>query len=365
MIDYKLISADDHMDLWSLPPDLFVNRVPAKMRDRAPQVVDMPQGKMWKAGESVLGPSGRARGSTVRMAVDKAGLENADTRPSTPALRLQDMDRDHIEAEVIYGAVRGFSIADVEVKEACVRAYNDWALEFNAQAPQRLCVLSYLPVHSPEASVKELRRVAAAGHRGTVFEAFQASAPIWDARWSAMWQAVEETGLPLSVHLGSGTSMLKNTQGSWEFPAFVTVAPMQMDEALAALIFNGSLERHPNFKLVLGESGLGWLPYVIERLDREQDNHGAGAKDYRIQMRASEIFRRQVYATFEEDTFGVKHCIPAIGEDNVMWASDYPHPDSTFPHSRESVERDFAGVDARLTRKVVRETAAKLYGFKA
>ena len=128
-------------------------------------------------------------------------------------------------------------------------------------------------------------------------------------------------------------------------------------------VFSGALERHPGLKLVLGESGIGWVPYVIERMDLEWVNHTPNAQDYKITTRPSEVFSRQVYATYEEDRIGVT-LIPEVGVDNVMWASDYPHPDSTFPHSMWAIEEQFATMDPAIKRKVTSETAARLYGFE-
>ena len=114
-------------------------------------------------------------------------------------------------------------------------------------------------------------------------------------------------------------------------------------------------------RLVLGESGLGWVPYVLERMDKEFHNHKV--KDITLSALPSEIFRRQCYATFEDDHLGVK-LIPYIGANNVMWASDYPHPDSTFPHSQKVIKEVFEGIDTETIRKVTCENAAKLYKVK-
>jgi predicted TIM-barrel fold metal-dependent hydrolase len=159
-----------------------------------------------------------------------------------------------------------------------------------------------------------------------------------------------------------GTSMLKPAYLSWEMAAFSAVGPMQLDEPLAAMVFSGALERHPTLRLVLAESGIGWLPYFVTRMDGAAAKHTAKAADYQLRAKPSEIFHRQVYATFEEEPLGPT-LIPLLGPDCFMWASDYPHPDSTFPHSRAAVAEAFAGLDAALVRKVTIENCAHLYGF--
>ena len=146
-------------------------------------------------------------------------------------------------------------------------------------------------------------------------------------------------------------------------PAMVAVIPMQLDEMLAGMIFSGILEQRPNVKLVLGEGGLGWVPYVIERLDHEHHKYYEQVKDHRLSMLPSEIFARQVYLTYEDEQIGVE-LIPRIGVENVMWASDYPHGDSTWPHSRKALaESPLATHGPDVLRKVTCETAARVYGF--
>ena len=115
-------------------------------------------------------------------------------------------------------------------------------------------------------------------------------------------------------------------------------------------------------RLVLAESGIGWLPYFVSRMDQAAEKHVPNATDYKIQMKPSEIFRRQVYATFEEEPLGPE-LLPLLGPDNFMWASDYPHPDSTFPHSREAVAQAFGDSTSRSLRGSPQTNCARLYGF--
>jgi predicted TIM-barrel fold metal-dependent hydrolase len=113
---------------------------------------------------------------------------------------------------------------------------------------------------------------------------------------------------------------------------------------------------------VLAESGIGWLPYFVHRMDQAAEKHVAKAHDYRLQAKPSEIFRRQVYATFEEEPLGPS-LLPLLGPDNFMWASDYPRPDSTFPRSRQAIAEAFAGLDAAFVEQVTATNCARLYGF--
>src|SRR5262249_38266482 len=228
--------------------------------------------------------------------------------------------------------------------------------------PQGLCVLAMLPADDPAAAAREVERVATRGHRGVQLGHFEAATPVHDPAWEPLWGACAETGLPLSFHLIGGTYLLHIKPGSWEMAAFAAVAPMQLDEVLSAGGEGRIPARPPRLRVVLGESGIGWVPYVLERMEAELDKYAGRIRDHRPSLRPTELFRRQVYVTFEEDRLGVR-LIPHLGADNVMWASDYPHPDSTFPESRRAVEEAFRGLDSALTRKVVAENCAALYGL--
>lgn len=356
----RIYSCDDHLDLWVLPRDLWEQRLPAKLRERGPKVVESSAGDWWSADGAILGPSGLKMMGDYN-AITRAGIEDDGYRASNPELRLRDMELDGIYASVIYGpSLFGLPIGDPELKAACFVAYNDWAAGFNAHAPDQLCVLPVLPTHLVEAAIAELERVAKLGHRGAILYVFEIR--VAEPQWEPLWAAAASLGMPISFHIGGGTSMLRVAPNSWEMGAFSTVAPMQLDEPLAAMVFSGALERNPGMKLVLAESGIGWVPYFVKRMDAAFGKHGARAADYRLKSLPSEIFHRQVLATFEEEPLGPK-LIPLVGPDNFMWASDYPHPDSTFPKSRDAIEEAFAGLDPEVQRKVTAENCRQLYRF--
>ncbi len=363
MLTHPIVSADDHMDMAHLPPALWQERLPLALRPRGPRVQRFAEGDFWVADGDRLGPSGRTLFRVHSNAIVRAGMEDDGFRASDPLLRLADMDRDGVYAQVIYGPVSGIRVKDPDLKAACLRVYNDWALEFNAASPDRLCVLACLPVHDPRAGVEELQRASRGGHRGAVVSIFESAVPISEPVWEPLWSVAAETGMPISFHLAGGFHTLKSAAGSWRTAATAAVSPIQLDEALAVMVMSGALDRHPGLRLVLGESGLGWIPYVLERLDLEYEHYRPIAKDLKLSAEPSRIFARQVYATFQEDRFGVS-VMGRVGANNIMWASDYPHVDSTFPHSRRAIEEQFAGVDAATVRTVTGGTAARLYQIR-
>ena len=359
-----IYSCDDHLDLYAVPRDVWAARLPAAQTEVGPHVEDRDGTPMWVCEDRVLGRSGMGDSAVAKSlsAIGRAGIEDDGFRAGTPELRLQDLDRDGLAASVIYGPLSlGFPIADPELQRVCFAAWNDWAVEeFNAVDPARLCVLAFLPGSSPEAAATELERCAARGHRGAIIGAFDID--LGDPAWDRLWAAAEQTGVPLSFHIRGGTSSkLRYRLGKWQSAAYASVLPLQLDEPLAIMMFSGALERHPGCTLVLAESGVGWLPYFLSRMDMEW---GAmrDKLDYATPTPPSEIFRRQVVATFEEEPL-VAQLLPMIGADSCMWASDYPHTDSTFPNSLHAIEETLAPLTVEDRRKVTATNCARLYGF--
>lgn len=358
-------SCDDHLDLYAVPPKLWESRLAGALAGRGPRVVVRDGEPVWVCDDLVIGRSGRSPKSKLAQqlnAIGRAGIDDDGYRAGTPELRLQDLDLDGIWASVIYGPLSlGFDVADPALQDACYAAWNDWAVEeFNAVSPDRLCVLAFLPSHSPEAAASELERAAAIGHRGAIVSVFDIDPG--DRAWDRLWAAAQDTGLPISFHIRAGTSSkLSYRIGKWQSAAFASLLPLQLDEPLATMVFSGALERHPGLRLVLAESGVGWLPYFLARMDLEWESLG-DKLDYSPSIAPSELFRRQVFATFEEDALGAQ-LIPLLDADGCMWASDYPHTDSTFPHSRRAIEETLGSLPAEDRRKITATNCARLYGF--
>jgi predicted TIM-barrel fold metal-dependent hydrolase len=375
---YRFISCDDHADLPYLPADLWTRRLPAHLRERGPHVEQRGEGFVWVCEGR---DCGRWAGDAARpagpkptyWAYDRAGETDAGRRPVDPDLRLADMDRDGVEAQVIFGPVTSMHIEDRELAEASHRAYNEWMAEFCAIAPGRLIGVAMLPTKDPQAAVREVYRL---GDQGTLKQAnlqvVNAEPRLYDPVWEPLWTAFEETGLIMSWHVfvllpvpgespeaGKAASVFSTTK------LFVG----QFLDPFVDLFAWGILERHPKLRLVMAESGAGWLPWVVQELDHRHWRLWEAREFWRdkgielYQTKPSELFKRQVYVTFQEDYPAMK-LLEFFGEDKLLWASDYPHPDSVWPNSREVVAKQMAHLSEEQRYKITRGNAAALYGLE-
>ncbi len=373
------ISADSHMDLIYLPPDTFTARMDPAFGDRIPRVVEQDGRKVWVSAGSVLGPyatygPGVTGGRRGRILAEAGFASGEQTRPSNPEQRRQDQERDGVDAEIIYGIIgisRGLftsqGIADHETLTAVYRAYNDWIAGFNRTLPGRFHGLGCLPNHDAALAAEAVRQCAALGLRGAVFVPWGSAMPVWHEMWEPMWSAAEETGLVISFHVfeGGGATVgyeVKGLRRPDVIGAWTVVAPLQMDEILVSVILSGVCERHPRLRLVLGESGIGWIPYILERLDDTYEERLAD--DLGLPLPPSAYFKRQIHATFQKDFHGLA-AMARIAPDNIMWGSDYPHRDGTWPFSQKAIEEQFHDIPEAVARRVLRDNVCRLYGLPA
>jgi uncharacterized protein len=365
-VQYNFVSGDDHMDLSYIPPRLWVDRLPSKFRDRGPRVEEaqgkrrwLCEGKPWD-----MGGYGTMDNSLLRGAIPRAGVKEEPEpymfRPSTAKYRLEDMDRDGIDAQVIYGPPLPMKFEDPELKSVCLGAYNTWLAEFCGEAPQRLVGVAILPMHDPKATVAELERIAKLGLKGALFGVFEAPKPVFHEDWEPLWAAAADAGVVLSFHLSGGVRNARFDPTRGQVAALVSALPMQLDEPLCELIFCGALDAHPKLRVILAEAGLGWVPYLLGRMDHEYEK--LFKHNIKLSAKPSELFRQSIYVSFEEDDVGLK-LIPDIGENNVVWASDYPHPDSTWPNSRKYVDEHMKGLSPAVIRKITCDNTVRLYGL--
>jgi predicted TIM-barrel fold metal-dependent hydrolase len=377
-LDYPLISCDDHLDLNQLPPDLWTSRLPAHLKDRAPKVEQVDGRAVWMCeGKNWGGWSGQASGfngpKPIFTALDRGGIvDQTERRPAVAELRLQDMDRDGVYAHVIFGPVTSIKLDDEELRDACYDAYNAWLKDFCAIAPNRLIGVPMLPPH-PEAAVRTLEKIIAlGGFKQANLQIATAEPRFEDPRWEPLFDMLEESGIILSFHVtvfpsvGNAFDKYKGSPGATFLHVKMFIE--QFLDPFADLFAWGILERHPKLKIVIAESGIGWLPWVVEELDYrhfrlwEAEEFWADRGGIPLKMKPSELFKRQIYGTFQQSPTAVA-LKDFYGEDKLLWATDYPHPDSIWPNSRKILGEFTEGADPAFVRKIAYENAAKLYGL--
>ena len=379
-MQYNVISADCHIDLIWLPPDLFTANASAAMKDRMPYVTDSDKGPVWVSRNGAefglqngMGSAGREYipgqiHRSDRMA--ETGLyddgKKGIRRLTDPDLRIKDQDRDGVQAEVLFGILGASErLLDPPAAVEMMRIYNDWLAEFCATHPDRFAGLASIPNHDVPAAVAEIERVAKRGQlRGLEVANSVQLKPLFHPDWYPLWQAADACGLPVHFHTIGGKkpdqSDMEPLQRRQSFAVFITGFQLDMSRLLMEVIYGGVLEAYPDLKLVIAESGIGWIPYILDRMDLEWEDQ---FKDLTLTMKPSAYWHRQCAATYQSDPAGLR-LLDLLGEENVMWGSDFPHPDGIWPDSQEFIDREFGHLPAETRRKVTCENAAKLYGFK-
>lgn len=378
MIEPPLISCDDHLDLQYLPADLWTSRVSRADQARAPHVEERDGRAVWVAESKVWGswagkprPEGVAKPALpVTMALERGGIDDlSERRPAVAKLRLADMDRDGVDAHVMFGPVTSINVEDPEFRDECHRVYNNWLREFCSAAPRRLLGVPMLP-ENPESATKEVYRLARLGNfRQANLQISAAHPRLHDPRWEPLWNALEETGIILSWHVTVFFGVSNDPAFGKPAGQFTTTKTFmgQFLDPFVDLFAWGILERHPKLKIVMAESGLGWLPWIVQELDyrfwRLWEGKAFWDKQGGIPLneKPSELFKRQIYVTFQNDPVAMR-LLEFFGDGHVLWASDYPHPDSVWPNSRATIERQMAHLSADIRRKLTHDNAASLYG---
>lgn len=377
---YQVISADCHIDLPWLPEDLFTSEARAGLEERMPYVVETEQGRFWTSRNGARFGLQNGMGSAGRRYVPgqihrsdrmaEQGLyrdgERGIRRLTEPDLRIKDQDLDGVQGEVLYGILgAAMRLGDNEAADEMMRIYNAWLADFCATHPHRFAGLANIPSHDVHAAVAEVERVAARGAlRGIEVANTHDMAPLFDPSWEPLWAAAEDAGLPIHYHtigprMDYDFDAMAALQRRQAFAVHITSFQLAMSKIIMETIYGGVLEAHPTLKLVIGESGIGWIPYILEHMDLEWEDQ---FKDLALAMKPSDYWRRQCYATYQSDPIGIR-LLDILGEDNVMWGSDFPHPDGVWPDSQDFIARELGGVSEATRRKIVCDNAARLYGF--
>jgi predicted TIM-barrel fold metal-dependent hydrolase len=391
----RLISVDDHV---IEPPHVWSDHLPARYQESGPTVV-RARGRVERTARSyrvveddtadwvdswrydgVLFPILRsfAAGSYMRGAsAPTGGVTFDELRPGVykPKDRLADMDLNHTDASLSFPTFPRFcgqtflEARDRELATACVRAYNDWMIDdwCAGQATGRLIPLTLIPLWDAEGSAAEVRRCA---QKGSHAICFSECPPLLDLPsvftdfWEPLWQACAETDTVVNMHIGSSSTFV-TTSGDAPTLVSIGLGHEAAEHALVDWLCSGILDRHPTLKVALSEGQAGWMPYVLERLDRSKRQWGGRAGvDTRISRLPSSYVPGHLYACIFDDHTGLA-MRDRIGMTQLMFETDYPHVDSTWPHSAQVAENlvTTAGLSQEETWQLLRGNAIECYGL--
>ena len=390
----KIISVDDHI---IEPATVWSDRLPAKYQDVGPRIVREKVADMqfvggvfsyrnvaaheegdwcdWWRVEDLRYPLTRVMAASgyPRDEVTIGPITMDDMRPGCwdQTARLEDMDLNHVEASLCFPTFPRFcgqtfkEREDKVLADLCVKAYNDWMFEeWCAGTNGRLIPLPIIQLWDPVLAAAEVRRNAARGGHAVAFSeipAFLGLPSLHDPsnHWDPFFDACAETDTVVCMHIGSSSKMPST---SLDAPAAVgsTLTYMNAAMSMTDFLMSGLFEKFPRLKIAYSEGQIGWIPYILERADKVwEDNRGWGGVEDKVLRPPSEYYYEHVYGCFFDDPHGVKN-IEAIGIDNVTFETDYPHSDSTWPHSLKIAMDIMKDLDDETVYKIVRGNAIKM-----
>ena len=394
----SIISGDSHIDLPWLPPDLFVTGASAALKDRMPHVLDGPSGPYWTIAGGWQGVGMPVAQQQHFMLVNGIGIFGVKYRPghshrtdriasegvyddgakgirriTDPDMRTRDQDRDGVRAEVIFGltGIERF-YADNEAVAEIYRIYNEWLGDFCRRHPARHIGLAPVLLHDVDVAVAQVRRAGQLGLKGILLYPHPnltgggGRYPLWHEALEPVWKAAADYNLHIHIHSTGPDLQLPPREASivnHNRARAVFASSFQLSSAsqLTAILFTGIFERYPNLKLVLGEFGAGWIPYMVDMMDKVSGNRNLG-RDCGLKKPPSEYYRDHVLAVIIDEPL-VGTLIDVLGEDNLMYGTDYPHIDGTWPDSHAEFEKNYGALKPEHKEKLAWRNAARLYGL--
>jgi predicted TIM-barrel fold metal-dependent hydrolase len=396
-----LISVDDHV---IEPGHVWQRWMPEKFKDAAPKVVHDDDGfAKWEYDGKRTAMTGvGAVAGTPREVWDPSpmDIENPSFLAySDPEARLAVMNEDGVLASLIFPMFPRFcgqiflEASDKDVALAGVQAYNDWMIdEWCATAPDRFIPLAIVPMWDPELAAAETRRVGKKGARSIAFSENPTKLglpSIHDSNrhWDPLFEACSETGLVMSIHVGS-SSQIKGVSPDAPLVSTITFLALTAQDTMIDWIWSGNLLRFPDLKLCLSESGISWVPSVLERIRRDVDRQqwARSAKssfegnlltgdmkpvgdrtvfgDIPQAFDPLEVFHRSIFTCCIADDFGWD-TLDYLGYDNVMIETDYPHSDASYPHSAKLANEQLRHLTPEQRGKILRDNASRVFNFTA
>lgn len=358
---FFMVSADGHVQE---PSNLWVERVDSKYHERLPGIV-LVSGKPAQKTEGFRQPLTLAQ--TVLEGEDK--LRNGSGK--TPEGRLADLSADGVDAEVMFPnkGLTMWATKDVEFSTAMCRAYNDWAWETFADFNDRLAPMACIAPANVETAIAEIQRCAALGFRGLSLPCKPVFGPPDHAElnynlreFDPLWAAICEVELPVTFHISTGRDPRTARSRGGAIINYTVHSLGPTIEPIANICASGVAEMFPALRFGTIEAGIGWLPWALQAMDEAYRKHHMWVKP-KLEMMPSDYFRRQGFASFQDDRAGIDLAREHNLIDNFIWANDYPHHEGSWPHSAEAIERTMGGLTDAERAKILGLNSARIFRF--
>ena len=360
---YFMVSCDSHVNE---PTNLWRERLDAQYRDRLPRIEVGENGVKWQVSEGM---------QRSRLLEDH--LEGEDKERSKagadPVQRLKDMERDGVDAEIMFPnkGLAMWATPDPQFAMAQCRVYNDWAWETFGPYNDRMSPMAAVATGDLEGSIAEVERVAKLGFRGLtlpckpIYGSHDARHPNYNwPMFDRLWAVIQETGLPITFHISTGRDPRAARKDGGAVINYVAHALAPTVEPVACMCASGVFERFPQLRFAGIECGIGWLAWALEAMDEAYKKHHMWAFP-KLKLLPSEYFRMHGAASFQEDQVGLDLAVKYNLVDNILWANDYPHHEGSWPHSAQAIERTMGGLTDAQRTKILGLNAVRLFKFNA
>lgn len=370
MSDYKLVSSDSHI---MEPPDLWLKHIDPEYKERAPHVVREGEYDQWYADGDIkfgiVGSNTQAgrRFEAPETIQSEGTYEEVRLGGMDPHAHVADMDLDTVDGGVIFPSMglTTWVIPSSDLLSAVFRAYNDWLAIFCEPYPKRLKGLAMLNVDSVEEGVRELRRSHKIGLAGAMIPQKPVFGRYDNSMYTPLWEAAQELDMPLAIHIGTSrwTPAGAPTHGPDKGLIEFTNQEYDMKDNVTAILYSCLFEDYPDLRIGIAEYEISWAPYLLNRMDRiYEERPQRFARRYKDGGMPSDYFKSNMFLSFQEDDLGIQ-LRDYVGVETLQWGSDYPHAESTFPKSREIVDRILEGVPEDEKALIAGENCAKMFNM--